>query len=75
MEYNEGKKGWVEVITGPMFAGKTAENKQQYQYHGKYFFYHGKAPLFFLQENDTAAAANCQQKVKSLRFFTVKFYD
>ena len=25
MEYNEGKKGWVEVITGPMFAGKTEE--------------------------------------------------
>lgn len=25
MEYNEGKKGWVEVICGPMFAGKTEE--------------------------------------------------
>ena len=25
MEYNDGKKGWVEVITGPMFAGKTEE--------------------------------------------------
>jgi len=25
MNYYEGKKGWVEVITGPMFAGKTEE--------------------------------------------------
>lgn len=25
MEYYTGKKGWVEVITGPMFAGKTEE--------------------------------------------------
>ena len=25
MEYNEGKKGWVECIVGPMFAGKTEE--------------------------------------------------
>lgn len=25
MEYYIGKKGWVEVITGPMFAGKTEE--------------------------------------------------
>ncbi len=25
MEYYEGKKGWVEVICGPMFAGKTEE--------------------------------------------------
>ena len=25
MNYYEGKKGWVEVIVGPMFAGKTEE--------------------------------------------------
>ena len=25
MNYYEGKKGWVEVICGPMFAGKTEE--------------------------------------------------
>ena len=25
MNYNEGKKGWVECIVGPMFAGKTEE--------------------------------------------------
>ena len=25
MNYYEGKKGWVECITGPMFAGKTEE--------------------------------------------------
>lgn len=25
MNYYEGKKGWVEVISGPMFAGKTEE--------------------------------------------------
>lgn len=25
MNYYENKKGWVEVITGPMFAGKTEE--------------------------------------------------
>jgi thymidine kinase len=25
MEYVEGKKGWVECIVGPMFAGKTEE--------------------------------------------------
>ena len=25
MQYNVGKKGFIEVITGPMFAGKTEE--------------------------------------------------
>ena len=25
MNYYADKKGWVEVITGPMFAGKTEE--------------------------------------------------
>ena len=25
MNYYANKKGWVEVITGPMFAGKTEE--------------------------------------------------
>ena len=28
MQYNVGKKGWVEVITGPMFAGKLEELKE-----------------------------------------------
>ena len=25
MNYYNGKKGWVEAIVGPMFAGKTEE--------------------------------------------------
>ena len=25
MNYYEGKKGWIEAIVGPMFAGKTEE--------------------------------------------------